>query len=78
MKIMEMVNNRDMRTYLLSMKTPDGKVNHGINCSELLRFCRQIASGMNYISNMSCIHRDLAAKNVLLSEEKVCKVELLF
>jgi serine/threonine protein kinase len=40
----------------------------------LLRFCKEIASGMKYLAGKGFIHRDLAARNILVSEEKTCKV----
>jgi len=40
----------------------------------LLKFCKEIASGMEYLNGKKFIHRDLAARNVLLSTELICKV----
>ena len=41
----------------------------------LLSYCRQIASGINYLSNKAFVHRDLAARNILVSEDAgTCKV----
>ena len=42
--------------------------------SKLLSYCRQIAAGMNYLTNKQFVHRDLAARNILVSSDDVCKV----
>ena len=43
---------------------------------ELLSFCRQIAAGLDYLSKKHFIHRDLATRNILLSDDYVCKVRM--
>ena len=48
----------------------------------LLSYCRQVASGLLYLSKKGFVHRDIAARNILLSEDqetcKVCYKSLLF
>ena len=40
----------------------------------LLSYCRQVASGMAYLSRKAFVHRNLAAKNILVSQNNLCKV----
>ena len=41
----------------------------------VLSYCRQVATGMYYLSRKGFVHRDIAARNILLSEDRnTCKV----
>ena len=40
----------------------------------LLSYSRQVASAMVYLSGKGYIHCDLAARNILLSKDGICKV----
>ena len=42
----------------------------------LLKFCHQVAEGLSYLAGKSFVHRDIAARNILLDKELNCKVRL--
>ena len=42
----------------------------------LLKFCRQVAEGLSYLAGKSFVHRDIAARNILLDKELNCKARL--
>ena len=44
----------------------------------LLKFCKEIAAGMVYLSGKRFIHRDLAVRNILVSENVICKVSYTY
>ncbi|CAH1182641.1 unnamed protein product [Phyllotreta striolata] len=50
-----------------------GKVNP-ISTKDLIAWAFQIARGMEYLASRKVLHGDLAARNVLLSEENVVKI----
>ena len=44
----------------------------------LLGFCKDVASGMEYLQRKAFVHRDLAARNILVSSDNHCKVGLVW
>ncbi|KAI6240488.1 Protein kinase domain-containing protein [Aphelenchoides fujianensis] len=45
-----------------------------LKVKNLVSFAWQIANGLEYLNSIGCIHRDVAARNVLLDESNVCKI----
>nr|XP_005988381.1 PREDICTED: macrophage colony-stimulating factor 1 receptor [Latimeria chalumnae] len=45
-----------------------------LNMEDMLRFSYQVAQGMAFLAAKNCIHRDVAARNVLLSHRRVAKI----
>ena len=45
-----------------------------LTTDDLIRFSRQISTGMEYLSARFIIHRDLAARNVLIADNHVLKI----
>jgi ephrin-B len=41
---------------------------------KLMSFCLDVCSGMHYLSSRRIVHRDVAARNVLVDAAIVCKV----
>ncbi|XP_029924288.1 macrophage colony-stimulating factor 1 receptor 2 [Myripristis murdjan] len=41
---------------------------------DLMRFSYQVAQGLEFLSSRNCIHRDVAARNVLLTNRRVAKI----
>ncbi|XP_053552777.1 LOW QUALITY PROTEIN: macrophage colony-stimulating factor 1 receptor-like, partial [Bombina bombina] len=41
---------------------------------DLLHFSLQVAQGMSFLASKSCIHRDVAARNVLVTQGRIAKI----
>ncbi|XP_056140403.1 macrophage colony-stimulating factor 1 receptor 2 [Lampris incognitus] len=47
---------------------------HSCELGNLIHFSYQVAQGMDFLSSQNCIHRDVAARNILLTEHRVAKI----
>ncbi|XP_070550421.1 tyrosine kinase receptor Cad96Ca-like [Ptychodera flava] len=77
--VVELVQNGSLQDYLLGNRSPGLYQNlhpnsRNMTAVDLLQFAWQIARGMSFISSKQCIHRDLATRNILLDENKCCKI----
>ncbi|XP_070548505.1 tyrosine kinase receptor Cad96Ca-like [Ptychodera flava] len=77
--VLELVQYGSLQNYLLGSRSQRVYENlhpnsHNLTAVDLLQFAWQIARGMSFISYKKCIHRDLATRNVLLGENRSCKI----
>ncbi len=71
--VLELLTRGDLRNHLLHMRSSD-EDGVSVDAHTLLSYCRQVASGMAYLSNKAFVHRDMAARNILVSADEICKV----
>uniref|UniRef100_A0A1A8N271 receptor protein-tyrosine kinase n=2 Tax=Nothobranchius pienaari TaxID=704102 RepID=A0A1A8N271_9TELE len=54
--------------------TDPGQLIDTLSVFDLMRFSYQVTEGLDFLSSRNCIHRDVAARNVLLTDRHVAKI----
>ncbi|VIO88118.1 Tyrosine-protein kinase F09A5.2 in chromosome X, putative [Brugia malayi] len=45
-----------------------------LRIKDLVSFAWQISNGLEYLSSIGCVHRDVAARNILVNATNICKI----
>ncbi|KAJ7341188.1 hypothetical protein JRQ81_005011 [Phrynocephalus forsythii] len=76
--ILEYVDLGDLKQFLRISRTKDEKLkSQPISTKQKVSFCCQVALGMEHLSNNRFVHKDLAARNCLVSAQRQVKVSSL-
>uniref|UniRef100_A0A1I7V4I5 Protein kinase domain-containing protein n=1 Tax=Caenorhabditis tropicalis TaxID=1561998 RepID=A0A1I7V4I5_9PELO len=67
--LLHMIRNRRQEI----IDGPNGNID-GLKIKDLLMYSWQISNGLEYLNNIGCIHRDIAARNVLVDSSNTCKI----
>ncbi|KAG9468727.1 inactive tyrosine-protein kinase 7 [Eleutherodactylus coqui] len=74
--ILEYVDLGDLKQFLRISKSKDEKMKP-LSSKQKVALCSQVALGMEHLSNHRFVHKDLAARNCLVSAQRVVKVSAL-
>ncbi|XP_029448671.1 inactive tyrosine-protein kinase 7 isoform X2 [Rhinatrema bivittatum] len=76
--ILEYVDLGDLKQYLKISRSKDEKLKpQPISTKQKVSICTQVALGMEHLSNSRFVHKDLAARNCLVSAQRQVKVSAL-
>ncbi|XP_051508295.1 inactive tyrosine-protein kinase 7-like isoform X1 [Myxocyprinus asiaticus] len=76
--ILEYVDLGDLKQFLRISKSNDEKLkSYPISTKTKVSICAQVADGMQYLSKQRFVHKDLAARNCLISSQRHVKVSSL-
>ncbi|XP_063300275.1 inactive tyrosine-protein kinase 7 [Pelobates fuscus] len=76
--ILEYVDLGDLKQFLRISKSKDEKLKtQPLSSKQKISLCSQVALGMEHLSNARFVHKDLAARNCLVSAQRLVKVSSL-
>ncbi|XP_068922061.1 inactive tyrosine-protein kinase 7 [Petaurus breviceps papuanus] len=76
--ILEYVDLGDLKQFLRISKSKDEKLKpQPLSTKQKVSLCTQVALGMEHLSNSRFVHKDLAARNCLISAQRQVKVSSL-
>ncbi|KAK5621205.1 Macrophage colony-stimulating factor 1 receptor 2 [Crenichthys baileyi] len=65
---------QEMQPALFPGQNDQGEHMFSLSLCDLMRFSYHVAQGLDFLSSKNCIHRDVAARNVLLTDFRVAKI----
>ncbi|KAI8491099.1 Endothelial cell-specific molecule 1 [Branchiostoma belcheri] len=71
--LVEYASNEELRRYLWGLRE-QCKITGDRKMLELLGFACDVASGLSELARLKIVHRDIAARNVVISDRKVAKI----
>ncbi|XP_066278758.1 uncharacterized protein [Branchiostoma lanceolatum] len=71
--VVEYATNEELRRYLWTLRE-EYKVTGNRKLLERLDFASGVASGLSELARLKIVHRDIAARNVVISDRKVAKI----
>ncbi|KAG5279103.1 hypothetical protein AALO_G00106120 [Alosa alosa] len=74
--ILEYADMGDLKQFLRNSKSKDEKVKV-LSTKQKVSVCLQVAKGMEHLSNQRFVHKDLAARNCLISSKRHVKISAL-
>ena len=67
MVLLPFMKNGDLRSYISNEKNRP-------TVRQLITWAIEVADGMNYLSSLKFVHRDLATRNCMLDDKFVCRI----
>ncbi|CAH1249940.1 FGFR1 [Branchiostoma lanceolatum] len=71
--LVEYASNEELRRYLWSLRE-QYKTTGNSKLLDRLGFAADVASGLSQLARLKIVHRDIAARNVVISDRKVAKI----